>query len=387
MPPRLVKGEREWYILLKYQKNGKMTRRRPTFQLNRIHDITERERRGQELVKKLDWWHRNRPDIEKFDERLVPVVALEVRSARPTKYDVPILEAINKAEQLKTMSDRKQTNVCYGSICRLFCRFIEGRGWEVLKIGEVVREHAVEYLDHCVIERKVGVRTWNNNLRDIKVIFNLLVDRGYIEKNPFNGIPYKKNPKKRRRAFTREEAKAVINVAMETDRLLFYGILLQYACLIRPEELRRLKFQSINISLGTVYVGENEEKTHREKHCTIPTQFQSYFLEKFWRQYPGNWLIFGQGWKPDPVKACGEREMNRRHRVILQQLEKEGKIKDINGLSWYSWKDTGITDLIEGVGAEAARGQANHVTEEMTRRYYHAPTIDERMRDFKSDLF
>lgn len=385
MPPRLVMGDHEWYILLRYEQKGKMVRRRPTFNLNRISNLLERERRGQELAHKINWWFQEGRDILKFDEREVP--AISIVDIRPEKWDTLVVEAINFAMEIKCTSDRVDTNRTYRSICNLFNEFIQLKGWESTRVGDLQKEHALAYMDHCTIDRKVGSRTWNNNLRDIRIIFNFLVDRGYLPVNPFSGIRYKKNPKKKRRAFTRNEAQAIIREVAVNDRLLFYGIILQYAFMVRPSELRRLRFQNVNVQPGLVYVGEDEEKTHREKYCTIPDQFKPFFEEKFWSDYPAHFLIFGAGWAPHPSKACGEREMNRRHRQILVDLKNRSIIKDISGLSWYSWKDTGITDVILNVGADPARAQANHSTEEMTRRYYHAPKLDKRMKDFKSDLF
>ncbi|MEZ5038673.1 MAG: site-specific integrase [Saprospiraceae bacterium] len=400
-PARLVSGNPRWYILW-YAPFGKdpLYRFRQTFLLNRIKDLALRRLRGEVLVEKINWWLEQGLPSEKFDEDTIPLlmastiqmkkqipqIAQQPAISRPSKWDTPTKDALIQARRLKCTSDRKDTNTAYSSIIRLLERFMEQKGWEQMPVGNFTKEHAGEYLDHCRLERNVNNNTYNNNLIQAKMVFKVLVTRGYLEQNPFDGFHSLPKLKKQRRNFSDKEASIVAAEIAECDRLLFYGLLLQYTCFVRPSELRRLKFKDIDTVKGLVFVAEEHEKTRREKTCTIPNDFLLFFREPFWEKYPRHWFLFGEGWAPNEKRQCGEREMNRRHRLVLKNLLKQKKLDDITGLSWYSWKDTGITDAIYELHPSAVQDQANHADIQMTLRYRHRRPVNEPMRSFKNKI-
>src|SRR5690606_11672075 len=161
------------------------------------------------------------------------------------KWEKPVLEALEYARQLKTKGDRISTNRKYDSICNLLSAWITAEGLDGLRVVEFSKAHAADYLDHCLVDRKVGPRTYNNNLRDSKIIFRTLQERGFIHDVPFQDFKYQPVGAKKRRNFTDQEARVVVQAIADRNRLLFYALVLQYACLIRPEEIRRLKFENI----------------------------------------------------------------------------------------------------------------------------------------------
>ena len=381
-PARLVEGGSRWYILFYADVGGKRERFRITFNLNRINNIDHRRQRGQELAGKLTWWISQGKSPYAFDERKVP--ALEIID-QPEKYNTRLMDALELARKLKTQSDREDTNRTYDSICNLLARWMEKEGISNMRVGDLRREHAAAYLDHCVIDRKVGFQTYNNNLRDARVIFNCLVDRGYLSENPFNGFPYKKVVGKKRRNFSPEEARIVAAAVYEKDRLLFYALILQYACLIRPGELRRLQYDNIDLAGGVIRIRASQGKNKRPASISIPRAFLHFFENSDW-QRPAHWYPFGKGWQPSPDGPCGERTMYNKQRNILARLHKKGLLDNVDGLSWYSWKDSGITNIIEQMGLEPARRQARHRHESTTRKYEHEKPENSKILNFENDL-
>lgn len=387
-PARLVKGNSRWYINVYYtDNNGKKVQAKPTFNLNRIYNLFERERRGKELEKKLNWWFSRGLGLP-FEEYRVPgnyEIAVEIK--RPEKHDTNVIEAFTKVVEIKCNEVRPDSRRTYRSILLLFTAFLKKYGYDNHCIADIDNSVAAEYLDHIQIDRKVGNRTYNNELSRLRFFFKMLEKRSYVTKNPFDDFVKKKTPKKRRRNFTLAEARRVVKEMSIVDNLLFQAFLLQYCCFIRPAEMRRLKFKDVDMENGLIYISEEQSKTKTERVATIPDSFAHLFDKSFFAAYPGNYTIFGKKFEPHPTEMCGLNAMNYRHRAILNDLVTRGELQDITGLSWYSWKDTGITDALYEIDPSSVQDQAGHTSLEMTMKYKHKRPENSAMRTkFKNKL-
>jgi integrase len=61
-------------------------------------------------------------------------------------------------------------------------------------------------------------------------------------------------------------------------------------------------------------------------------------------------------------------------------------LEDINGLTLYSWKDTGITEDVLLFPLAAVQSQAGHTTPNMTMKYYRKPLINEHLREKQNNV-
>lgn len=377
-PARLVKGADRWYIAFYAPgPNGKRKKYRPTFNLNRIHNLKDREKRAHRLVQLVNaWLEAGRPAWE-FDE----LEAMQIgQLADMSLARTPVKEALVYIRDLKISGARKDSAKTYRSISRLFLAFMDSRGWGRIEIGSIIRVHAAAYLDHCLVDRKVSNTTYNNNLLILHSMFQALFERGYSDHNAFAGIKYRKYEKKKRRNFTPEEARRVIARIMREDELLFLGLILQYSCFLRPAELLRLRFRNIDLADGSILVESEQAKTHRERLITIPDEFIPYFPVRWMERFPDHYLIFGQGLAPHPDTPAGKSSMYRRHQKILQRMKKGGELGDVAGLTWYSWKDTGITDALEDLPILFVQDQAGHSSPKMTLKYRHRARVNEKIK-------
>ena len=214
----------------------------------------------------------------------------------------------------------------------------------------------------------------------------MLLQRKYISENPFSDFQSRKVAPKVRRNFTPEERKVVAFYIRENDRWLYYGLLLQYYCFIRPVELRRLKFRNFNLVQETIHMNESQTKNHKAQTVTIPRVIIKDFIDPFFSSHALNLFVFGEGLQPHPSRSCSKNFMNRRHREILEQLKKEGQLKDISGFSWYSWKDTGATDLAWKIPQRDLQNQMSHSSLKMTKKYIHNSEVIESIRDLPERL-
>lgn len=330
----LVKGQR-WYIKY-YQTNpatGLRERFRETFDLNRIKDLEEREAAARQHVREIN---AKLPLGFPFEEQY---------SQLPSETN--ILAALEVAKKVCCDSDRENTNRNIRSMCNIFTEFLEGEGLTGITVGEFRKSHAVSFMDYAVFDREVEPRTYNNYKERLTSIFKALKQRGYVKKNWFKKFKKKRVHGKQRRAFSEREREIVAEHISQTDPWMTLGILLQYHCFIRPIELRRLQFHMIDLIEGTIRLTSDETKNRDNDIVTIPDDIAVLLRAYNFQQYRPTWLVFGEGGHPHPDKACGHGLYWERHRNALQLLHDKGKLLNIKGLSYYSWKDTGAMELFK----------------------------------------
>lgn len=385
-PARLVRGTSRWYISF-YAVND-LTKRREkfklTFNLNRITDLRLRARVGEDLAQKITWWMEQGKPISRFDPEKVRLMELTIQQEMNRK---PLMDAIDAVLDVHAQILRSESMRSYRGVCEKFRQFLHARKWEKLLCSELTKAHAAAYLDHCLTERRLSARTYNNQIIHLRTIINKLIHRGYLQENPFSNLPLLRPMKKQRRVFTHFEARAVAKYIQATDRLLFYALLLEYTGYIRPAELRRLKFENIDLKAGIIRLGDTQTKDKEERFVTIPSDFLQHFDVQFFAAYPAKWFVFGQNMAPHPDKPCGISTMYNKHLRALKELQRRGELADITGLTWYSWKDTGITDALEDLPILAVKDQAGHSDVKMTLRYRQAEKVNRSMKGFKNKLF
>lgn len=381
-PPRLVKGNDRWYISFYAPNdlNGNQREKfRQAFNLSKFNNLKQREARAVELIAKLNLWLEAGKPISKFDEYKVRLM-VELNNEDRSLEETPVPEAFAHVLQLKERL-REESTRSYKSIGGLFLKFLARNKWDRLAIGDITKMHAMAYLDDCLIRRKLAPVTWNNQVTLLTTIFNDLMDRGYIQKNPFHRIKKKKKLPKKRRNFTAKEASMVLSRIQQEDTLLFYTVLMLYCCFLRPKEIRLLRFQDVDLKHGLIRLSYQDAKDSDNRTVTIPNTFLKYFDPEFFKKYPGMKFIFGPKFIPGGNTTCGKQVAFRRHEKILHQLHREGNLHDIHGLTLYSWKDTGITDALENLPLLAVQDQAGHSSPQMTMKYRHKKLVNEPFKE------
>lgn len=360
--PRLVKGSSTWYIEYYVLKSGKEPRRvRKSFNLNRIHNLPERERKAQEILGTLT-------------NRTVMTLA----------------HGMEYALSLKLQSDREYTRITYRSVCGIFMEWAREHHYADERIEDFGRVQAQRFLDYVLIKRKVGNRTHNNYILNLRSLFYELVKRGSVKENPFAKMAKRKEVRKMRVPFNEKDRETVAMAVYDRHPQLYLAIMLICYCGIRVAELRRLRIRDIDLKRGLVTMGGDQTKNKELAFITIPKRvipvIESYALHK----YPEHYFIFGEGKKlqPHPDKACGRNTINARHREILQDLEKSGAIPSRKGLSAYSWKDTGGIALVRaGVDILTLRAHFRHKELRTTQVYLEQlGIVNKDIRNLDVDL-
>jgi integrase len=168
--------------------------------------------------------------------------------------------------------------------------------------------------------------------------------------------------------------------------LLFYTVLILYCCFLRPKEIRSLKFKQFDLKRGLIYLSYKHAKDNDNRIVTIPSAFLPYFDVEFFAKHPAESYVFGADFKPGKASSCGHNIMYRQHLAVLEELKREGKLRDIEGLTLYSWKDTGITEALEYLPLLSVQDQAGHSKPEMTMKYRHKGEVNDAFRGFENKI-
>lgn len=376
LPAELVQGKKRWYIKF-HQTNpltGERQRFRLTFELNRIKNKRQRRFEARRLINEIN--------------AMLPIGYPFNEIMDNPKAFSTLEQAIRIAEKIKCDTDRAYTIKDYKSCAKIFLEWATGRGYDQKFISKFTKGMALEFLDYIKFERGASNRTYNNYIIRTKALFYALLDREYIIENPFKGIHPKRNEPKKRRPFEDDEKKVVAEYVQEHHFWLYLALLLQFYCYIRPIELTRLRFKYFNLKDGTIDLPANITKSKKRRILTIPLIILHHFFDKRFVDNEASYLLFGDHLKPAPGATAGEKvrydRMYKMHKRVLKHLQKTGALQDIEGLTWYSWKDTGATD--SDVSIYADMQQMGHADPRHTLIYRMQRKVNGEVRETKKRL-
>lgn len=375
---RLVKGAR-WYIdYTRYDpQSGAELRHRQDFDLNDIEDLRVRQEVGERLARYIE--------VFAPAPRQMPVARSEQKTVR---------QAVEYAVGLKMALPRKNSRKTYAAISKKLLAWCEQLHYSDLPVCDFARRHCRAFWDVLVSSGEYRGRSLNNYLVCLRTLWNELQEREIVQDNPWTKIKPERVGEKVRRPFTDQERRTVAAEIEQTDYWMFRGVLLQFFCYIRPVELLRLRFKNFDLGRGVVTVESSEAKSWKKRVVTIPKSVIHYFTDGVFDRQPANYYLFGRkqigprSWSLEPATTqISEGRMYIRHRRVLQRLKDAGKLGDITGLHWYSWKDTGISIHTRKTSPVATKDQAGHADLSITSVYYHADPVNVEYRSLENDLF
>lgn len=374
LPPRIVKSRAGSWWIIWYETNpatGALERFRKTFSLNRIPNKAMRADRARLI-------------IQEITRDLVAGGFIYTGKEPAGQPFTPLKQAIELVVKLKMEYDSYDTRKTYRSVSGIFTAWLLSEkmtDWPVMRFG---KKEAMAFMDYLHLRRRVGATTYNNYQTILKVLFNELQARDYIQHNPFAQVPKKKFAQKRRRNFSIEERRIVASWISHENPGLFLAVLLSYYCFIRPNELRQMQLLCIDLAEGCIRLPATITKSNIDRTVTLPAAIVSYFEPVIKAHQPGIYL-FGPGLAPGRTPASKDA-FYRAHQKALKQLYRAGSIKNMSGLSFYSWKDSGLTDLSENLSVIELMKQAGHHDPKITMKYIHDRPA-EKIQKMKKDIF
>lgn len=395
LPARLVKGNLKgkdrWWITF-YQTNpttNKRERFMPTFDMNRIAKRSDRLKFANEKIAKINKALKYGYPFSNVTLEEIEIVEAQAKEKKSGKSlgDTNIIKAIEIAKKLlMAKSEKKRTHQMHESRAKLFIDYLEEKKLAKLSIKRFTRKEANHYLNYITVEKQLRNRTYNNYLSQIRAFFNVLVRNEYINRNPFDDFPLRKKTKKLRRDFSVDERRIIAKYIYEKDKRLYYAILLLYYGFIRPSALREMKFSWIKVGEGIIQIPPEHNKSGRWKYVTIPKAIRKEIINQEFLNSPAGWYVFGDKMRPHASKQCGSNTMNYFHGKYLKELVEAGELYDIQGLSFYSWKDTGLTEFGEVISLMDLQAQAGHTDPKITMQYVHQKRVNKSFKNLDRSI-
>ena len=262
----------------------------------------------------------------------------------------------------KELSDgvkRKSTCDNYKHFITAFTEYLSIYQKNVKFISDISTLICDHFLDRIYIEKEKSARTYNFYLMCMRTFFNFCLSKGFINENPVKNTKSKTIKEKTRVVLNQKEKKQL--QLLREDNFHFYVFCMTtYYCFIRPNELKKLKVEHVNIEKSYITIPSSISKNRKTENVTIPNIFIEELKEHIGKASK-DLFLFGKKFVP------GKQAVTNLFYHWENVRKKYGFRKEVQ---FYSLKDTGITDMLNaGVPAIKVRDQARHSDLKITEIY------------------
>lgn len=391
IPPviRKDKADVKWYAhySIKYPgKDNKFVRYRHYGEgLNREPDINQRKRDAKDLVAALIKMLNEGVDPKNKNSLLEAQqreIEKEKRHSFQTLYDFFLdIKGYKypKPKQLRSSMNMK--------------RFFENQFLPHLQKCEidhnltlVTKSHVLDFLNEKFLgigddKVKWNNTTVNNSRQWISTFFNTLIYEDKINMtNPCNTIKRKpKNPVDRYEIFTPEEIKILFNHLNKIDFNYSVACQMIYYAYIRSSEISRLRVSSIDLDKRVIRIKADDAKGSRdglERDVLISKDLHAS-LSRYLELNPNKPTDFLFGRKVKPSEYVLSLCWHEKFKDYLDNLKKDSKFFQRDGLTMYSLKHSGVTHFVHNNMKEKGslnvlrfvQSQCRHTKFEITQIY------------------
>lgn len=211
------------------------------------------------------------------------------------------------SEWLKEIADKVDkhgTLPTYKGKLRLFCNWIESKGYGENDVTSVTNEIVIRFFDYIIDDLKYSGNTVRKYRHILQNLFETLIDSGKIKENPVRKIRQCNRINDQAPRPIMDMDLADFRTAIKKDDpQLWLALCFEYYCFLRPgKEVRLMKIANIDFARGTIFTESWRCKTKTEKTVTIPFVFLKE-LRDDWHlhTYPRNFYVFSKGGKPGTV--------------------------------------------------------------------------------------
>lgn len=278
-----------------------------------------------------------------------------------------LIAAIKEASQIKINLTGKQNGIKIKGIRDRFLEHITEQKLERLPLAEVSRKHIYHFLDEIKSVRNLSNSTRNNYKDSLSQIFEIMLEREWINSNPCSGISYLKTASNKHVAYTKAQQKKIEAYLVKKNYPLYIFTRLIYHGFIRPVEVTRLRISDINLERGIILVSVEAAKNAKQMPVVITSGLKKDledFLDKYRQELPETAYLFSKGFKPG-LTLYHRNRFSEAHREALEATGLYG-----TGVTGYSWKHTGVTNAyLSGVDIVSIQKQCRHHSLAETEKY------------------
>ena len=262
----------------------------------------------------------------------------------------------------KELSDgvkRKSTYNNYKHFITAFTEYLSIYQKNAKFISDISTLICDHFLDRIYIEKEKSARTYNFYLMCMRTFFNFCLSKGFIKESPVKKTKTK-SIKEKTRVVLNEKEKAKLALLKEENFHFYVFCMTTYYCFIRPNELKKLKVEHVNIEKSYITIPSSISKNRKTENVTIPNIFIEELKEHIGKASK-DLFLFGKKFVP------GKQAVTNLFYHWENVRKKYGFRKEVQ---FYSLKDTGITDMLNaGVPAIKVRDQARHSDLKITEIY------------------
>ena len=357
--PKLSKSSSTWFVFFRF--NGKLYQRKN--ELNRIHDLKERERQFLILCdvyheKLKSGWNPNVPEIIK------------------KQSDLTLIEALKFALEKKKPNIYPKTYSGYNGSLNFLETAIKNIGLTNLCIVDCKRIHI-----KLIMESAKELNTWSNkahnkHLNHFKAILSELLQWDIIEVSPAYKVDNLKVSAPDANHPASKTDMQRIRTELETNHYNFYIFCITiFFTGIRPEEILKIKLSMVNLKDSTITLPPEITKTNKKRIVPISHFLLPYYQSMQFGNLPKSYYLFGsfrepgkgnlgkfEDFIPAPTHINRDTATRRWEAIVKKKL----KIP----MSMYAMKKAGANALIlAGVSINAIKDLFGHTSEVTTQIY------------------
>lgn len=272
-----------------------------------------------------------------------------------------LISAMQHCLEFKSASLRKRSIHTYTHLINCFITFLNKKNLHRITVEEFSSKNAREFLDYCKIEKKITNRTYNNYLSHMRTFFNFLIDREYLNFNPFTRIKNLQKEDSEITAFTRDEMATLRDKLPAENQELYVVCLLIFYCFIRPAEIMRLRIENFDLRQAIVNIPGHASKNKRQDVVIIPDMLVEEIKKLHWERSNTNMFAFTRKLKPGIKEAAPTRIAG----IWREWADKHDIHKCI-----YQLKHTGAGMALQsGIDVRDLQLQLRHHSLDMTQIY------------------
>lgn len=346
-----AKGDvsKRWFVYYYETVNGQKKRIKDYGDLSKFKDEAGRRARAIELINELTTKLQQSPSQnQKY--------YTDVFTKKQIRIAFDLVYYLNKYIEANSVRWSHSTKLDWTSIFKRFCTWCETKKIKLLR--EVTEEVVTVYFTE--LQQTLAGKTINTRLAVLKHAFCWFVNSGYIKTNPFDKIKKFSFQSEGKLPFSYAEADKLKTYFKETDLQLYLFVQFMYYTLARPNEIRQLKIDDINLSSNRILFRGDISKNKKSQYVVIPPTLRTIILEYDMLNKPTNSYLFQKN-----GGGCYNRHFfSRRHTRYIRELGYS------SNFSLYSWKSTGAIAAVKaGVNIKDLKEQLRHSSLDMTDIY------------------
>lgn len=143
----------------------------------------------------------------------------------------------------------------------------------------------------------ISARTYNNNIKCYRCVFNWLLEFGYIKENHFLTMHTKSTIEKERNFIPVEQLLDIFRYVRDNMPNFYLVLLLIYYSGLRPIEVARLRVGDLDLDAGCINLHPNQTKNHRAAFSNLSSELVT-LLRSHIDGVDKDWYLFGNDLVP-----------------------------------------------------------------------------------------